>query len=265
MNEPVNESTEATAAPLNATLLKTPCVAHGFFTRQGGVSTGLYASLNGGVGSRDDPQAVAENRRRMAAHLCIDPAHLLVPYQIHSAQALSVRAPFAERPRCDALVTATPGLALAVTGADCGMILFADPEAGVIGAAHAGWKGALTGILEATLAAMEGLGARRASIMAALGPMIAQKSYEVGAEFFERFVVEAPDSAGFFVPAERAAHYLFDLPGFIAQRLERAGIGGFESLGRDTYAEPEYFYSYRRSVHRGEPDYGRQIAAIALG
>ena len=255
---------EVTALPLAAKLLNAPRLSHGFFTRQGGVSTGLYASLNGGVGSQDDPHAVAENRRRMAAHLGIDPANLLVPYQTHSAVALAVSASFAERPRCDALVTATSGLALAVTGADCGMILFADREAGVIGAAHAGWKGALTGILEATLAAMEGLGARRASTVAALGPMIAQKSYEVGAEFFERFIAEAREHARFFVPAERKAHYLFDLPAFIAQSLERAGIGGFETLARDTYAEPEYFYSYRRSVHRGEPDYGRQIAAIAL-
>lgn len=250
--------------PLRASLLEGPGLSYGFFTRQGGVSTGVYASLNGGVGSKDDPSAVAENRRRMAASLKIDPAHLLVPYQIHSADALVVTQAFAERPRCDALVTATPGLGLGVTGADCGMILFADTEARVIAAAHAGWKGALTGVLEATLAAMETLGARRAATVAAIGPTIAQKSYEVGAEFAERFVAASESYAGFFADSPNDGHFLFDLPGFIALRLWLAGIGSFEDLARDTYAEPEDFYSYRRSVHKNEPDYGRQIAAIAL-
>jgi hypothetical protein len=245
-------------------LLEGRGLSHGFFTRQGGVSTGVYDSLNGGVGSKDDPSAVAENRRRIAASLKIDPANLLVPYQIHSPDALVVTQAFAERPRCDALVTATPGLGLGVTGADCGMILFADTEARVIGAAHAGWKGALTGVLEATLAAMETLGARRAATVAAIGPMIAQKSYEVGAEFAERFVAASESYAGFFADSPNDGHFLFDLPGFIALRLWLAGIGSFEDLARDTYAEPETFYSYRRSVHKNEPDYGRQIAAIAL-
>jgi YfiH family protein len=253
-----------TAMPLRAALLDGPGLTHGFFTRQGGVSTGVYASLNGGVGSRDDPHAVAENRRRMAAHLGIVPAQLLVPYQIHSPDALVVMQAFGERPRCDALVTATPGLALGVTGADCGMILFADKGARVIGAAHAGWKGALTGVLEATLAAMEVLGARRASTRAVLGPTIARKSYEVGAEFAERFIAASESHARFFSASPRAGHFLFDLPGFIAMRLRCAGIGSFEDLARDTYAEPASFYSYRRSVHQNEPDYGRQIAAIAL-
>jgi len=255
---------QLSAKPLRAALLDGPGLAHGFFTRQGGVSTGVYASLNGGVGSRDDPKAVAENRRRMAALLGIDPANLLVPYQIHSPDALAVSAAFAERPRCDALVTATSGLGLGVTGADCGMILFADREAQVIGAAHAGWKGALDGVLEASIAAMEGLGARRAAIHAVLGPAIAQKSYEVGAEFAERFLAASESYGGFFSASLREGHFLFDLPGFIAMRLRAAGIGSFEDLGRDTYSEPEWFYSYRRSVHQNEPDYGRQIAAIAL-
>ncbi|HEY8008275.1 MAG TPA: peptidoglycan editing factor PgeF [Methylocella sp.] len=256
--------TDVLPTPLRASLLEGRGLSHGFFTRQGGVSTGVYDSLNGGVGSKDDPSAVAENRRRIAASLKIDPANLLVPYQIHSPDALVVTQAFAERPRCDALVTATPGLGLGVTGADCGMILFADTEARVIGAAHAGWKGALTGVLEATLAAMETLGARRAATVAAIGPMIAQKSYEVGAEFAERFVAASESYAGFFADSPNDGHFLFDLPGFIALRLWLAGIGSFEDLARDTYAEPETFYSYRRSVHKNEPDYGRQIAAIAL-
>jgi YfiH family protein len=256
--------TQKTAIPLRATALDGPGIAHGFFTRQGGVSTGVYASLNGGVGSRDDPYAVAENRRRMAAHLCIDPAHLLVPYQIHSPKALVVMNAFGERPRCDALVTSVRGLGLGITGADCGMILFADWGARVIGAAHAGSKGALAGVLEATLEAMETLGAHRSSTAAALGPTISRKSYEVGAEFAGRFIAESSDYKRFFEESNRAEHFMFDLPGFIAMRLRLAGIGSFEDLCRDTYAEPGYFYSYRRSVHESKPDYGRQIAAIAL-
>ncbi|MGH6840523.1 MAG: peptidoglycan editing factor PgeF [Methylocella sp.] len=256
--------TQKTAIALRATVFDAPGLAHGFFTRHGGVSTGVYASLNGGVGSRDDPQAVAENRRRMAVHLCVDPAHFLVPYQVHSAKALIVTKAFAERPRCDALVTSVRGLALGVTGADCGMILFADRQARVIGAAHAGWRGALNGILEATVDAMETLGARRASTAAALGPAIARKSYEVGAEFADRFIAASTSYAKFFLASARDAHFMFDLPGFIAMRLRLAGIGIYEDVSRDTYAEPESFYSYRRSVHKNEPDYGRHIAAIAL-
>jgi polyphenol oxidase len=252
------------AKPLQAGLLVGPGLAHAFFTRHGGVSEGVYTSLNGGVGSRDDPAAVAENRRRMALQLGIDPARLLVPYQIHSPDALVVTEAFTGRPRCDALVTATPGLGLGVTGADCGMILFADRKARVIGAAHAGWKGALDGVLEAAIAAMETLGARRPSIAAALGPAIAQKSYEVGAEFLERFLAASEGHARFFSASPRAGHFLFDLPGFIAMRLRLAGIVSYEDLTRDTYAEPELFFSYRRSVHQNDPDYGRQIAAIAL-
>jgi YfiH family protein len=256
--------THQTATPLRSALLDGPGLTHGFFTRQGGVSTGVYASLNGGIGSRDDPHAVAENRRRMAMTLGIDPAHLLVPFQTHSPTALAVTQAFSERPRCDALVTSVPGLGLGVTGADCGMILFADKEARVIGAAHAGWKGALDGVLEATLAAMEMLGARRASTAAVLGPAISRKSYEVGAEFEGRFLAVSESYASFFSASPRDGHFHFDLPGFIAMRLRCAGIGSFEDLARDTYAEPETFYSYRRSVHKRELDYGRQIAAIAL-
>lgn len=256
--------TQVEAVAIQAPLLGRPGISHGFFTREGGVSKGLYASLNGGIGSKDDPQAVAENRRRMAMRLQIDPARLLVPFQTHSPDAVIVTEPFAGRPFCDALVTATPGIGLGVTGADCGMILFADWEARVIGAAHAGWKGALSGVLEATLDAMVRLGARRVSITAALGPTIAQKSYEVSKEFADRFAAASSAYKEFFAEASRPGHFMFDLPGFIAMRLRHAGVGQFEDLALDTYSEPEKFYSYRRSVHRKEPDYGRQIAAIAL-
>ena len=241
-------------------------VAHGFFTRQGGASTGVYASLNGGVGSKDNPAAVLENRSRMAASLGVAPTALLVPYQIHSADALHVTAPWAEgeRPRCDGLVTATKGIALGVTGADCGMILFADGKAGVIGACHAGWKGALTGILEATLAGMEQLGATRANVHCALGPTIAGASYEVGPEFVSRFAEANEGYRRFFASSPRDGHAMFDLPAFIAMRLHAAGVGSFTDLALDTYAHDDRFYSYRRSVHRKEPDYGRLVSAVAL-
>jgi YfiH family protein len=241
-------------------------VAHAFFTRGGGVSQGVYATLNGGVGSKDDPAAVAENRNRMARALGVAPGNFLVPYQIHSAEAQAISAPWpeGERPRCDGLVTATRGLALGVTGADCGVLLFADRGAGVIGAAHSGWKGALTGMVEALVASMEVLGARRANISAALGPTIARQSYEVGPEFFARFEAEDDLYSRFFAPSGRPGHFLFDLPGFIEMRAERAGVGAFENLRLDTYADEALFYSYRRMTHRGEPDYGRLVAAIAL-
>ncbi len=239
---------------------------HAFFTRQGGVSRGVYTSLNGGVGSQDNPAAVTENRARMATVLGVAPKNLLIPYQIHSADARAVTAPWAEgeRPRCDGLVTATPGLALGVTGADCGVLLFADAQAGVIGAAHAGWKGALTGMVEALVAAMELLGARRADISAALGPTIGPQSYEVGPEFYERFRAEDRGFARFFAPSAQAGHYMFDLPGFIEMRAERTKIGAFENLRLDTYGDETRFFSYRRTTHRKEADYGRLVAAIAL-
>ncbi|VFU07572.1 peptidoglycan editing factor PgeF [Methylocella tundrae] len=255
---------ELKADALFAPVLQIAGVSHGFFTRRGGVSSGVYASLNGGVGSRDAPETVAENRRRMAAVLRVDAERLIVPYQVHSPDVLVISGPVEGRPHCDGLVTSTPGVALGVTGADCGMILFADAKARVIGAAHAGWKGALTGVLEATLFAMEGLGASRSSIIAALGPAIGQNSYEVGPEFYDRFVETAQAYADFFRPSQNWGRFMFDLPAFIALRLRQAGVGAFEDLGRDTYAEPEQFFSYRRSVHRQEPDYGRQISAIAL-
>ena len=260
-------NTAAAALPhLQAGSLVDAGLRHAFFTRQGGVSAGIYASLNGGVGSRDDPAAVAENRARMARTLGVAPGLLLVPFQIHSAQAVCVSAPWAAdaRPRVDGIATATPGLALGVTGADCGTILFADRRAGVIGAAHAGWGGALNGVLEATLAAMEQLGARRAGILCALGPMIGPQSYEVGPEYRARFLAASADHARFFAASAKPEHFMFDLPAFIGMRLERAGVAAFENLGLDTCADDTRFYSYRRSVHRKEADYGRLVAAIVL-
>jgi len=254
------------APMLRCGLLTSPGVAHAFFTREGGVSEGVYESLNGGVGSRDDPRAVAENRRRMAEALGVRSSHLLVPYQIHSADVAVVAEPFApnERPRVDGLATRTRGLALGATGADCGMILFSDPKARVVAACHAGWKGALTGVLEATLAAMEGLGAARADIAAALGPAIGPASYEVGPEFVARFVADSPANTRFFRESLREGHSLFDLPAYIGMRLIGAGVGRFKSLGFDTYAMDDRFFSYRRATHRGEEDYGRLVSAIAL-
>lgn len=241
-------------------------VAHAFFTRQGGVSQGVYATLNGGVGSRDAREAVLENRRRMARALGVADDALLVPFQYHSAVAIIADAPWDadHRPRADGVVTRRRGLALGVTGADCGVILFCDCAAQVIGAAHAGWKGALGGVLEATIAAMERIGARRERIACALGPTIAQASYEVGPEFVATFRAADDTHLRFFAPSPKAGHAMFDLPGFIGMRLEAAGVAQFENLGLDTYADEDRFYSYRRATHRGEPDYGRGVAAIAL-
>jgi YfiH family protein len=243
-----------------------PRIRHAFFTREGGVSEGIYASLNGGIGSKDDPARVGENRARMARALGVAPERLLSVHQVHSPDVAVAEKPWdaSARPRADAIVTRVPGLAIGVTTADCGPVLFADGEAGVIGAAHAGWRGAQGGVLEATLAAMEGLGAKRASIVVALGPMIRQPNYEVGPEFVAAFLKETQDNARFFAPAARAQHALFDLPGYIAARLSRAGIVRIEDVGLCTYAEPARFFSYRRSQHRGEGDYGRHVNAIVL-
>ena len=241
-------------------------IRHGFFTRAGGVSQGIYASLNGGVGSNDEPDKVNENRARMAAALGVGLDRLLSLYQIHSPDVVVAIEPWSRdnRPRADAVVTQTPRLAIGVSTADCGPLLFADSRAGVIGAAHAGWRGAFTGVIEATVAAMEKLGADRSRIAAALGPTISQSNYEVGPEFVERFVSADSGNARFFKDAERAGHALFDLNAYIAVRIEHAGIVNFEDLALCTYAEPERFYSFRRSTHRNEPDYGRHINAIAL-
>jgi YfiH family protein len=241
-------------------------VRHAFFTRCGGVSEGIYASLNGGLGSQDVPGRVAENRARMCAQLGLPPDRLVSLYQIHSADVVTVEAPFsaAQRPKADAMVTRVPGLALGIATADCGPILFADPENGVVGAAHAGWKGALTGVIGATVAAMEALGARRHQIVAVLGPTISQTSYEVGPDFVARFRSDAPGMERFLAEGTRPGHAQFDLPGFILSRLTEAEVGEAAMLDLCTYADPERFYSYRRTTHRGEPDYGRLISAIAL-
>jgi YfiH family protein len=248
------------------TLSVLPGIRHAFFTRQGGVSLGIYESLNGGVGSRDVPAHVAENRARMATALGIQPDALLSAYQIHSPDVIVAERPWPadQRPRVDAIVTRVTGLACGISTADCGPVLFADAEARVVGAAHAGWRGALGGVIESTVAAMEKLGADRARIVTAIGPLIRQPSYEVGDEMRVAFVAGAPEHEQFFVPGRRVAHWQFDLPGFIALQLQRAGISKIEDLGACTYADAEKFYSYRRSTHRSEPDYGRHISAIAL-
>lgn len=250
------------ASPL---LTAIPGLRHAFFTREGGVSQGIYDSLNGGIGSKDDAANVAENRARMAAALGVAPTHFLTAFQIHSPDATTASAPWdnATRPHADAIVTRTANLAIGITTADCGPVLFADPSARVIGAAHAGWKGALTGVLESTIDAMTQLGAERDRIVAAIGPLIRQRSYEVGAEFVARFTAADPAYGGFFVSSQRDGHAMFDLAGFIRARLERAGILMIDDLGDDTYSDPRFF-SYRRSVHRQEGDYGRHIHAIAL-
>ncbi len=247
-------------------LARLPPVRHGFFTRDGGVSQGLYATLNGGVGSDDAPARVNENRTRMAAALGVAPDRLLTPYQIHSPDVVVAEEPWSatDRPRADAVVTRVRALAVGVSTADCGPLLFADAEAGVIGAAHAGWRGALGGVIEATVAALEKLGASRTRIVAALGPTIRQPNYEVGPEFVDRFLAADPGNARFFTPSARAGHAMFDLAGYIAEGIQRAGIANFEDLGLCTYAEPERFYSYRRTTLLREPDYGRHINAIAL-
>lgn len=240
-------------------------VRHAFFSRDGGVSQGIYAGLNGGIGSNDDPAHVAENRRRMAEAIGVPPERFLTLYQVHSPDVVVVEQPWdqAARPKADALVTAVPGIALGVTAADCGPVLFADADARVIGAAHAGWKGALTGVLEATLGAMDTLGATRGRVVAAIGPLIRQPSYEVGDEFVARFTAADPGYARFFIPAARPGHAMFDLGGFIRMRLEAAGVERIDDTGIDTYPD-ENFFSYRRSVHRAEPDYGRAVHAIVL-
>jgi YfiH family protein len=241
-------------------------IRHAFFTRSGGVSQGVYASLNGGVGSNDAPDKVAENRARMATTLGVNPDRLLTPYQIHSPDVVVADKPWTREncPRADAIVTRVPRLAIGVSTADCGPLLFADSEAGVVGAAHAGWRGALTGVIEATIATMEQIGADRGRITAALGPTIRQPNYEVGPEFVERFVAADPDNVRFFTASQRIGHAMFDLTGYIAERVRQAGIVQFEDLGLCTYAESERFFSYRRTTLRAEPDYGRHINAIAL-
>ena len=239
-------------------------VPHGFLGRRGGASTGVHAGLNGGAGSSDTPEAIAENRRR-ATEAVLPGARLATLYQVHSADAVAVVEPFAERlrPHADALVTDRPGLALGILTADCAPVLLADAEAGVVAAAHAGWKGALGGVTDSALAAMEGLGAKRERIAAAIGPCIARASYEVDDAFLARFAARDPANERFFA-AGRPGHHQFDLEAYVAHRLAAAGVRQVEALGLDTYGDAARFYSYRRATHRGEPDYGRQISIIGL-
>jgi YfiH family protein len=248
---------------LTSALLDLPGVRHAFFTRKGGVSEGIYESLNAGLGSRDDPRAVRENRRRAAAHF--DAEEIVTLYQVHSADALIAQAPWpAEAPQGDAVVTAAAGLVCGALAADCAPVLLADPEARVVGAAHAGWKGALGGVVESAVTRMEALGARRWRISAAVGPCIGPGSYEVGLEFLERFTLADPAYAAFFGTGAAPDKRMFDLPGFVLARLHDAGIERREWIGRDTCAEAELFFSNRRAFRRGEADYGRLLSAISL-
>jgi YfiH family protein len=252
--------------PITHPLLDRTGVRHGFFTRAGGVSTGLYEGLNTGVGSRDDPAAVAENRRRVAAHFGGGADDLASCYQVHSAVARVAEAGWrGERPEGDAAVAATPGVICAVLTADCAPVLLADAQAGVVGAAHAGWKGALGGIVHSTVAAMQALGATPRRIVAVVGPCIAQPSYEVDADFQERFEHHDPGSDRFFAPGVAADRRQFDLPAFVLWRLEQAGVADAAWTGDDTRADADRFYSNRRAYLNGEPDFGRLMSAISLG
>jgi polyphenol oxidase len=239
-------------------------VSHGFLGRRGGVSTGTVAGLNVGTGSADDPEAIAENRRR-AADAVLPGARLVTLYQVHSADAVAVIEPFEDRlrPRADALVIDRPGLALGILTADCAPVLLADREAGVVGAAHAGWKGAIGGVTDSTIALMETLGAKRERITAAVGPCIARASYEVDDGFFRHFAETDPANERFFADG-KPGHHQFDLEAYVAHRLASAGIRTVETLGLDTYSDESRFYSFRRATHRREPDYGRQIAIIGI-
>lgn len=241
-------------------------VRHGWFTRQGGVSEGVYASLNTGLGSKDDRARVLENRARIAADLGVAPDRMVTCYQVHSPDVVVAETPWRpeDNPQADALVTRVPGLAIAVSSADCGPVLYADAEAGVVGAAHAGWKGAFTGVLEATVEAMERLGARRERIVATLGPMISGAAYEVGPEFTARFADAGEAVERWFRPSDKPAHAMFDLPAYIVHRLERAGVGRVTDLKLCTYSDETRFFSYRRMTHRGEPDYGRHLSGIVI-
>jgi YfiH family protein len=250
---------------LKAANLSVPGIAHGFFGRRGGVSKGIYASLNCGPGSKDSRDDVMENRARATAALAPG-ATLVTLYQVHSAEAVTVTAPWPipENPKADAMATDRPGIALGILTADCAPILLTDPKARIIGAAHAGWNGALAGVVESVLAAMERLGAKPERIRAAIGPCISQRAYEVGPEFEARFLSSDANNARFFVRSPQAGHWQFDLPAYVAQRLKEASVESVEVLDVCTYAREDEFFSYRRTTHRKEPDYGRELSAIML-
>lgn len=248
----------------DATLASCDGIRHGFFTRQGGVSTGIYSSLNCGPGSGDIGN-VRHNRGLVAETLDVEPDRLLTLHQIHSATAVIAEQPWDPRaPEADAIVTRTPKLAIGVLTADCAPVLFCDPEARVVGAAHAGWRGALAGIIEAVIVSMQELGARRERIVAAIGPSISQKAYEVDTDYVESFLAEEPSGSAFFITDEGSGEPHFDLPGFVWECLARAGVGTISDLGLCTYCDETRLFSYRRSQHHGENDYGRQISAIVL-
>lgn len=239
-------------------------VRHGFFSRRGGASSGIFKGLNCGYGSSDQTEAVTINRQRVAAAMEVEPDALVSVHQVHSPTVLTVDSPFNEdKPKADAVVTATPGLALTILTADCQPVLFADPDAKVIGAAHAGWRGALDGVLEATVDSMESLGAQRENIVAVIGPTISQRAYEVGPDFLDEFVAESPENLRFFANGE-GDRLQFDLPAFGLHRLRQAGVGQAEWTRHCTYSDPDRFYSYRRSIHAKQADYGRLISAIKL-
>jgi YfiH family protein len=250
---------------LTARSLATPNISHGFFGRAGGVSKGIFASLNCGPGSGDERADVIANRDRVIEALSPS-AQLLTLYQIHSGEAVTVTAPWnlGEGPKADAMATNVPGLALGILTADCAPVLFADTEARVIGAAHAGWKGALSGVTDSAIDAMEKLGARRDRIVAAIGPCISQENYEVGAEFRGRFISAASDNGRWFNASDKPEHFRFDLEGYVAARLDVARIAQVERVSSCTYANEAEFFSFRRATHRGETDYGRQVSAIVL-
>jgi polyphenol oxidase len=246
--------------------LKHQSIAHGFFTRGGGHSTGIFASLNCGLGSGDDLDLVKMNRDVVARALGISEGRVITAHQVHSAEVVEVTDVWAAeaRPKVDGLVTRQKNIALGVLTADCGPVLFTDSEAGVIGCCHAGWKGAVGGVTDATVAAMEKLGAVRSKIVAVIGPTISQTAYEVGPEFPKPFLEQSSAHSKFFVPSTKPEHFMFNLPGYIRQRLQGLGLASVHDLGLCTYTDEARFYSYRRATHRGEVDYGRLISAIAL-
>jgi polyphenol oxidase len=247
-----------------ANLSTAPHIAHGFFGRHGGVSEGIYASLNCGPGSKDNRESVIANRARALSEIGAD--HLVTLYQVHSAEAVMVARPWdlSDLPKADAMATNKPGIALGILTADCAPVLFADADAHVIGAAHAGWKGAISGVVESAVAAMESLGAERGRIAAAIGPCISQANYEVGPEFRERFLDAGRNHARFFIPSDKPEHWRFDLMGFVALKLDDAGIENVARFPVCTYAHEGNFFSFRRATHRGESDYGREISVISL-
>jgi polyphenol oxidase len=244
--------------------LKLPNVAHGFFTREGGFSTGIFSSLNCGLGSGDDISLAQKNRALVAEKMGVVPDHLISAYQVHGTDVALVTAPFVERPKVDGLVTNRPGIALGILTADCGPVLFADTKGRTIGACHAGWKGALHGVFRSTIVEMERLGSKRENVVAVLGPTISQKAYEVGPEFLRAFKERDKGFLKYFIPSVKKSHYMFDLPMFLVDRMKAFGIGNVVDLALCTYADEQRFFSYRRATHRAEKDYGRLISAISM-